>query len=408
MSDNIPFEIQVEIMKRLPVKSLIQFRSVSKAWKSLIDSSDFIARYSGQQHLLVSYNDLGSFEQKYVSVVEDDTFPQHKVSLITPLLVNWLEYYDTIGCSHGLLCLYNDYLQGRDGPIPGIGMAVLWNLSIRKAVAIVVPNVANGMIYTTVLGFGVCRGTSDPKLVKITQINGRSDMESIDCIPWQVEVFTLSTRAWRNPYSNNLPRKSIEFVDSQVVVDGFHYWLAIDNRTPMDGEYKLIISFDMTSEEFREINLPDSLAQSFMCSLSISKLRESLVVLEQGLVIGSPIVVWMMEDGVPKSFTKLFNVNVNTLGLDDAIVRGFRKCGEPVFEISEDLLGICKLVVYGPYSNHIDNLGIDGIDYSSYVYPYMETLHLLDHPNLTVYNEMKTIKFEDDLFQELNLSRLLI
>ncbi|MFS8020210.1 putative F-box domain-containing protein [Helianthus anomalus] len=48
MSDNIPFEIQVEIIKKLRVKSLIQFRSVSKAWKSLIDSSDFITHYNTQ------------------------------------------------------------------------------------------------------------------------------------------------------------------------------------------------------------------------------------------------------------------------------------------------------------------------------------------------------------------------
>ncbi|KAI3794802.1 hypothetical protein L1987_37441 [Smallanthus sonchifolius] len=41
MSDyNIPFEIQVEIMKNLPVKSLIQFRSISKAWQPFNDSSD--------------------------------------------------------------------------------------------------------------------------------------------------------------------------------------------------------------------------------------------------------------------------------------------------------------------------------------------------------------------------------
>nr|GEZ40112.1 hypothetical protein [Tanacetum cinerariifolium] len=56
MSDNIPFEIQVEIIKRLTVKSLIQFRSVSKLWKSLIDSSAFIADYQRtdlQQHILV-------------------------------------------------------------------------------------------------------------------------------------------------------------------------------------------------------------------------------------------------------------------------------------------------------------------------------------------------------------------
>ncbi|KAF5764998.1 putative F-box domain-containing protein [Helianthus annuus] len=55
MSDNIPFELQSEIMKRLPAESLIRFRSVCKSWKSLIHSSDFIAGYRGQQHLIVRF-----------------------------------------------------------------------------------------------------------------------------------------------------------------------------------------------------------------------------------------------------------------------------------------------------------------------------------------------------------------
>jgi hypothetical protein len=80
MSDNIPFEIQQEIMRRLPVKSLIQFRSVSKSWKSLIDSSTFIADYQHtklHQHILVR----DDFEQNYVIKVglsiwtEDPTRP---------------------------------------------------------------------------------------------------------------------------------------------------------------------------------------------------------------------------------------------------------------------------------------------------------------------------------------------
>ncbi|MFS8020011.1 putative F-box domain-containing protein [Helianthus anomalus] len=65
MSDNIPFEIQEEIIKKLPVKSLIQFRSVSKTWKSLIDSSDFIKHYRGHmQHLLVRYIDKVDIREK--------------------------------------------------------------------------------------------------------------------------------------------------------------------------------------------------------------------------------------------------------------------------------------------------------------------------------------------------------
>ncbi|GJT04661.1 F-box domain containing protein [Tanacetum coccineum] len=44
MSDNIPFDLQLAIMNRLPVKSLLQFRTVSKSWKYSIDCSDFICQ----------------------------------------------------------------------------------------------------------------------------------------------------------------------------------------------------------------------------------------------------------------------------------------------------------------------------------------------------------------------------
>ncbi|KAL7615285.1 hypothetical protein Lser_V15G05119 [Lactuca serriola] len=79
MSDELPFHIQEAILKRLPIKSLIQFRSVSRTWKSLIDSSEFIAAHSishtQPQHLFVWYTDTQ--EDKYVSFVDDDSFPQH-------------------------------------------------------------------------------------------------------------------------------------------------------------------------------------------------------------------------------------------------------------------------------------------------------------------------------------------
>ncbi|GKD28272.1 zinc finger, CCHC-type containing protein [Tanacetum coccineum] len=46
MSDVVPFEVQMEIVKRVDdVSSLIRFRSVSKEWKSFIDSREFIVGY---------------------------------------------------------------------------------------------------------------------------------------------------------------------------------------------------------------------------------------------------------------------------------------------------------------------------------------------------------------------------
>ncbi|MFS8019987.1 putative F-box domain-containing protein [Helianthus anomalus] len=181
MSDCLPNDVEAEIMLRLPVKSLLHFRSVSKAWKSLIDHSDFTARYRGQQHhhLLVRHNDAFSCNENYISIVDDHTFPQQKVSLPIPLLVKMFKYYTIVGSSQGLFCFYGDDQA-----------AVLWNPSIRKAVTVVVP--AREGIYETVLGYGVCRETADSKIVKIRYITREENTESIiSCIPWQVEVFTF-------------------------------------------------------------------------------------------------------------------------------------------------------------------------------------------------------------------------
>ncbi|CAI9270537.1 unnamed protein product [Lactuca saligna] len=134
MFDELPFRIQETILKRFPIKSLIQFRSVSKAWKSLIDSSEFIAAHSVShtqpQHLLVSYTDTK--EAKYVSFVEDDSFPKHRFLPSLPLSVR---HQHIVGSSYGLLCFKGYQFSGSSYSKT---MAVLLNPSIRKSIAIAV------------------------------------------------------------------------------------------------------------------------------------------------------------------------------------------------------------------------------------------------------------------------------
>ncbi|GKE14512.1 F-box domain containing protein [Tanacetum coccineum] len=65
MSDNIPFDIQLAIMNILPVKSLLQFRSVSKSWKYSIDCSDFVY---GVFHMGKTQAVVG---EKYIGLVID-------------------------------------------------------------------------------------------------------------------------------------------------------------------------------------------------------------------------------------------------------------------------------------------------------------------------------------------------
>ncbi|MFS8019986.1 hypothetical protein Hanom_Chr15g01410271 [Helianthus anomalus] len=150
----------------------------------------------------------------------------------------------------------------------------------------------------------------------------------------------------------------------------------------MVAKHNLIKSFDITGEEFREVNLPDCFARKSIFNLPMSKLRESVLVLERGVEDNNPVIyVWMMQDDVPKTFTKLFSVNSNTPDALLVYVRGFRKTGEPIIEIVKKVFGTGELAVYEPYSKHIHNYGIIGSYFSFIVSSYMETLLLIDQPD---------------------------
>ncbi|KAI3822971.1 hypothetical protein L1987_10574 [Smallanthus sonchifolius] len=458
MFANIPFEIQVEITKRTPVKSLIRFRSVSKRWKSVINSSEFISAHSvnqtQQHHLLVRYK--VDFKEKYVMIVDDDSFPNLKfspprsptVELKESLVV--LNYYaDDAVCdvwvmlknaftklstvkvnesdgrspillplrispihpevqtsdigiemsanipfeiqleiikrvvpvkslirfrslvtrvlmldsSHGLVCLY--------GFAPDIAprnkSIVVWNPSIRKSVCIVLPYKYD------VVGFGVCPKTSDPTIVTITCPS------QIHAVDRKAEVFTLSSRAWRSISMNlHMPLKSIEFRYNQVVIDGVIHWIAIDSLT---GCSDMIISFDLASEEFGEIDLPGSLAH--LRNLYISKLKESLAVLHYD---GYEEVcdVWMMTKNgdMKSSFAKLFTVSFEAYyGCILNNITGFRKNGEPIREHRCDGFLLTTLEAYEPSTKLRTDLGVYVTSDSPCMMTtsYTESLLLLHH-----------------------------
>ncbi|KAJ0451610.1 hypothetical protein HanRHA438_Chr15g0710861 [Helianthus annuus] len=144
----------------------------------------------------------------------------------------------------------------------------------------------------------------------------------------------------------------------------------------------------MTSEEFGEVNLPDGLAHH-ECSLSMDKLRESLVVVEVCHEANKRVYhVWMIVDGVPKSFQKLYTISTHPPNVLIRVV-GFRKTGEPLIVLqthlgsANNILAAYEpysniLAAYEPYSKSINNLGINERKTIYYnVYSYMETLILL-------------------------------
>ncbi|XP_071698367.1 putative F-box protein At1g47765 [Rutidosis leptorrhynchoides] len=151
MSD-VPLDIQTEIIKRLDVKSLTRFRSVSKAWKSLIESPKFVAiDHIRTHHILVPY--LKAPTSTYMSFVDhDDTFLFDQTNVhVLPREHNMCNVR-ILGSSHGLFCLECTYANRNNTE----GMYVIWNPSIRKSVRIVFPINSFSRVY-----FGVCPITLD-------------------------------------------------------------------------------------------------------------------------------------------------------------------------------------------------------------------------------------------------------
>ncbi|GKA23629.1 putative F-box domain-containing protein [Tanacetum coccineum] len=216
-------------------------------------------------------------------------------------------------------------------------MAIIWNPTIRKSVDVVVPNVLHVRFNETIIGFGVCPRTLDPMLVKIYTESGSPHKIKINTT-WLVKVLRLSSGILKS-LSIGLPRRNIAVRENQVVLDRFIYWSVFDRFSGCH----LILSFDMISEEFLEIRLPDSLLRVNVDSntatgLSICNLKEYVVVLQFTceMALRDLFGVWMMDNGDPKSFEKVYTINSNNM-LDTPIIdiHAFRKNGEAIVTMTK-------------------------------------------------------------------------
>ncbi|GKE54702.1 F-box domain containing protein [Tanacetum coccineum] len=205
MSDNIPFDLQIYIMKRLPVKSTLQFRTVSKEWKSCIDMINFQKIYgvrsSNDYCMILRYN---------------QALPSYMLSLdhnltYSPLLIvvndsNLLP----VGTCHGICQPKSDKI---------------------------------------LLGFGVRPDTLDPTIIKVAYPRGRHRS-------WYVSIFTLSSIDWKKLDNDCLPRESIRFkCSSQVVVGRLIFWGGHERFVSDDGHVvfkkHLLVSFDLIVHSFQ-------------------------------------------------------------------------------------------------------------------------------------------------------------
>ncbi|XP_057802363.1 F-box/kelch-repeat protein At3g23880-like [Salvia miltiorrhiza] len=246
-SHHLHQEIIEEIQSRLPVKSLLRFRCVSKSWQSLIGSKRFIKT----QHQNSMKNP--SLPHQRVIIQKDLSANPVQCSLLSVLseqtntipaspLPNPMRFL-IMGSCNGLLCIREHPSIGEQSRFH------LWNPSTRISKKL--PQIFN-CGYVKAVGFGWVESSDE---YKVFVSFGNSDYRARQ-IKSVCKVYSSKTKSWKTmEHCADLYSCGV----TGIFAGGKLYW--------KNGHEKVITFLDLKSEVFGRIEIP--LGQEKYCVVGV-------------------------------------------------------------------------------------------------------------------------------------------
>ncbi|GJV94478.1 F-box/kelch-repeat protein-like protein isoform X1 [Tanacetum coccineum] len=225
----VVFDVVELILLKSGVKDLLQWKSACKSWYSLISSNRFV-----KAHLKNMCNDDYELGHKRICIMSD--FSKERLP------------WKIVGSSNGLICV---------SPLVVDARLFVSNPSTREVrklpMAPLLPKrVTNALCFS----FGYDSSTDDYKVVMgILQDN----YETL------VQVFSLKLNIWK--VIGQL-KYAFYYRRSGILLNGAIHWFAVDYNA--NGEPEVIVSFNLSREEFKVIPQPDDPRYKFdHCKLGI-------------------------------------------------------------------------------------------------------------------------------------------
>nr|XP_043613721.1 F-box/kelch-repeat protein At3g23880-like [Erigeron canadensis] len=238
MADHLCEELTDEIFLRLPIKSLLRFRCLSKYWFSRIASPDFIRTHKLRSvntpwKLLVKYHhwfyrgtDIYSlFSENKLSLdyrTADQSTNVAKLDLPTPI------DFEIVGSCNGVFCVVDKEKKFS-----------LWNPSIGRKLTIPVPLNYIEKGHDLALGFGVDPVTDDYKIVIISYLK-------TDPL-----VYSMKTDTWSLINSPTMMLKNV-LSRRACLVNGTLYWVIKRNPNGI-----CIMTFDLSTYVCGTVEFPE-------------------------------------------------------------------------------------------------------------------------------------------------------
>ncbi|MED6133393.1 hypothetical protein PIB30_027817 [Stylosanthes scabra] len=360
----IPFDVIANILLKLPVKSLLRFKSTCKPWNELISNPQFAkdhlrasASDRSRNRFLVTFrtfkNNNKSSSQSYLRDYPLSSVLEGSVDVTAAAPRNPFTCFENManflcGSCDGMFCM----AATPTSPI-------VWNPSTGKFKELPRVGQANSITYV----FGYDHVSDSYKVAAILNHGriGNTDEHRVDHF-----VHTLGTNDWRRIHG--LPCFVIED-DSGKFVNGTLNWLAYDTN---DIFSIVIASLDLATEIYQKIMPPVQRTLRGVKSFRSGVLNGSLcIVTNLGLVAH----YWVMkEHGNGDSWTLLFRIPYYVVGFSKTL----RICMAPIC-VSDDgdeilLENLGKLVVYNSRTESFKATGVEVFKGSILAGVYTETL----------------------------------
>ncbi|XP_028779076.1 F-box/kelch-repeat protein At3g23880-like [Neltuma alba] len=315
MSDYLPPEVWVDILRRLPLKSIGTCMSVCKSWKSFIADPYFLSQRSTLQvnqtngslliglYPLIIENYSGEMKHYFVQdcyLVRSDSHQGTKYHSYHQKLLLSDTYYDLrlIGVCNGLVCFVQP-------PYHKNTSMLIWNPSLRRYIDF--PTSAPSIVTypgprpLSLFGFGYDSKNNDFKVVRVFCLWVKEE-----AIP-QVEVYSLASASWKKVSSKVPPFLVVEKTSQTMFLNDAIHWLVRIRKG--NDVYYTILSFDVVKETLSELMLGHCLKETLADINILPGLVDLLAI--STFYLGTShqtfFSVWVMKKyGVVESWTEMF------------------------------------------------------------------------------------------------------
>ncbi|XP_057434711.1 F-box/kelch-repeat protein At3g23880-like [Lotus japonicus] len=247
-------DLIIEILLRLPVKSIVRFKAVCKLWRSLISDPLFASLHFQRAAPSLLFADSHAIR----TIDLEGPLQSHRVS--QPINCHFLSNYHDLSLPRNCISIHGScrgfllitWIRNIGRRHPWNDSLYLWNPSTHVHKPILSSPVVDTNVFDHLYGFGYHSSTDDYLVVRVPVTDSRQPTHLPD-----VQFFSLRANMWKYAEGVDLPPLTTIFTSTGLLFNEAIHWVVtnwVDGVTTM-----FIIAFDLMEKRLLEIPMPHGL-----------------------------------------------------------------------------------------------------------------------------------------------------